>query len=800
MRYLNKIFLIISLFVSFFLIPATAQEVHEEENVSTRNIDEFVEKTVKRISKVLPEKSGYIIHKKDNDIYIDLGQKQGVFLNMEFVIVREGKDIKHPVKDEFIGKIEEQIGELKIKVLRDTLSIAEVSSLVSGKQAEVGDRIYSKKRWNKIAILPIYNPKNEQAYFTKLLNDLIRDKILTTTSIELVSKEMITKILEKMNISNTNNFLPDKTLKTLAEKLKAEVIILGNIFDIGEEFFINLRFVNKDDGSVFFVINTELEKTRSLRAMVYSMVSAELPPQRELKIIHAPLCLSPQTLDPAFADTEEDKEIMLHIYDRLINFDSTNTPIPSLAESWNVSKDGKIWIFNLRKNVLFHNGEAFTAKDVLDSFQYEIKNSSNSNGAKHFLKAIAGAASYTGKGNLEGIEILDDYTIQITLSETDPNFLFDLAEINTSIFSNKSLNVTKESTVFKAPIGTGPYKFLSREDNKITLIANTDYTIDAPRIDQIQYVVIQDRTLEYQKFLAGEIDYYHIGTHKEKEIQKNNIIKSNFSNIYYIAINCQTAPFNNEKIRQALNYAIDKVNIIKTMNDTTAIIDTTSILKTILPTEFSSEITFPYTLNKEGARKILKENGFIANFTQEFDLVYPESSDKLKIIAEKIQENLMDIGVHVRLQNKSRQEIMNMIENSPPTFLLVSLDFAVTGIDSNFQTLNKLFLSQNKGILGNFGSYNNSVVDPLLTSGLQNTDQEKKKKAYVELENTILQDAPWIFLFKMNKEIAKQSNIMGITLGTNGVNLRRVFFNNTSQEPEKSEEKGSITQDESGNE
>ncbi|MBI4651309.1 hypothetical protein HY745_08515 [Candidatus Desantisbacteria bacterium] len=286
--------IIVSTIISVMLLslPVIAQE--EDENPPVRNMDEFVEKTVNKISKVIPFISGYVIYKKDNDIYIDLGRKQSVIQDMEFEVYREGKDIKHPVRDEYTGKVEEKIGELKTKILRDTLSITEAVNLIPDRQVEAGDKVYSKKRWDKIAILPIANPKKEQNYFTKILYDLIRDKIVHTTSLTIITKNDVEKALYDLGLENSNNFLSDKAVRAIGNKLKAEIIIFGNLLDIGENLFLTLRFANSEDGSTFFVVNTELKKERSLRALIYTMSQTEeaVPVEKKMKIIKAPLFYS----------------------------------------------------------------------------------------------------------------------------------------------------------------------------------------------------------------------------------------------------------------------------------------------------------------------------------------------------------------------------------------------------------------------------------------------------------------------------------------------------------------------------
>ncbi|MBI5206661.1 MAG: hypothetical protein HY934_02610 [Candidatus Firestonebacteria bacterium] len=790
MRKYRFLLLIIAICIFYNLIASLHITAQEEDISHPANIIEFIDKTAGKISEIIPEISGYVIHIKDNDLYIDLGRKHGVTMDIEFDIVREGKDIKHPIRNEFAGKIEEKIGKLKIKTLRETLSIAEISSLEADKKVEIGDRVYAVKRWHKLAILPIYNPKNEQQYFTNMIYDLLQSKIARTSSVELIKKEKIVKTLNDFGLSDTNNFLPEKVTTVLSNKLKADVMILGDMLDLGESIFLNLRFIDGEEGTTFFIINTEMEKTRRLRALLYSssIIPGETSIQEKLPVIlHAPIKFAPKTFDPSLSYTSEEKELLSHILDRLVYFDSSGAVKSSIAETWNVSKDGKIWIFNIKQNIKFHNGEILTANDVKNSWQYEILNGPQY-GARNLLKSITGVSEYKDrKSDIEGIEVLDDFTLQISLNNEDPDFLKNLAEINTSVFSYKSLEEKGEILSYKNPVGTGPFKLLSQTEDKILLEKNQDYFAGDVFFDKIEFNIISDPTIEYQKFLSKELDYYHADGSLIKS--DTDIVKSSFSTIYYVSINCSNSPFNDLKIRQALNYAIDREFYKQNL-------DEVFLSRTILPVYFDSTndstlIKFPYTYNPQDAKKMLEENKFETYFSQKFDLIYPEGSNTYKIIAEKLQENLMDVGVALQLKSKKESELLAMLEDTTPfSFILNSFTY-IPSQHNNLSILKKSFSTSNKRISGNYGFYSNSVVDSLFTSALESKDEEKKFKTYIELENTILQEAPWIFLFTKTQKIIKQSDLQGITIDNFGVNFKKAYKIKTDSTG-KNEEKQDI--------
>ncbi|MBI4651310.1 ABC transporter substrate-binding protein [Candidatus Desantisbacteria bacterium] len=418
---------------------------------------------------------------------------------------------------------------------------------------------------------------------------------------------------------------------------------------------------------------------------------------------------------------------------------------------------------------------------MIDSWQYEILNG-QSYGAKFILGKIAGVQNYKNKEDkLEGLEILDDYTLQISLNEADYDFLYKLTHINTSVFSAKSFSNENPKNL----IGTGPFKLIDQTNEKITLELNNNYFQGAPSVDRIEYTTITNPAAEYQKFLAGEIDYYHQSITKDGK-KYENIINSDFPDIYYIAINCQYAPFNNEKIRQALNYAVNRENFTKFFNSV-------SISNTILPSNIqqsdSSKIVFPYIFNPQEARKILDENGYSSTYLgQEFTLVYPDSDPSFKSIAEKVQENLIDIGINLRLESKNAKELAVIYESSAqPAFLLTSFQY-IPFPGSELYFLKSAFSTQNKGNYGNYGLFSSSIVDALLSSYNEITEKEKKTGAYIEIENTLLREAPWIFMMSRNKKIIRQNYLSGISIGQYGINLRKTFLIN-SGEPSPAEEK-----------
>ena len=315
-------------------------------------------------------------------------------------------------------------------------------------------------------------------------------------------------------------------------------------------------------------------------------------------------------LDPANRTDGESLNVTDHIFDSLLVFKpGTTEVIPSLAEKWEVSKDNKSFTFNLRKGVKFHDGEPMNADSVIFSFMRQKD-------PKHPAHASAAPYAYFTDLGLDtlitAITKIDDHTVKFELSKPYAPFLSCLAMQSFAIVSPKALTKLMKDFAFN-PVGTGPFKMTKWEKNqKIVLTANDDYWGGRPSLDTVVFRSIPDNSTRLMEMMAGKIHVMDnpnpddISVLEKKLGNKVKIAKQPGFNIGYLAMNQEKKPFDDVRVRRAINHAINKKGIIDAVYAGYA-----EPAKNPMPPTmwgYNDAIT-GYEYNPEKAKALLKEAG-----------------------------------------------------------------------------------------------------------------------------------------------------------------------------------------------
>ncbi len=358
-----------------------------------------------------------------------------------------------------------------------------------------------------------------------------------------------------------------------------------------------------------------------------------------------------QTMD--IDKTSNNYMIPLNIFDRLVevelNDNGTSKIIPSLATSWDISEDGKVYTIKLRENVKFHNGEAFTAEDVI----YSLNRMVNLKGAVNsdYVSQIEGFEDVQN-GNtdsLSGLSIIDDYTIQIKLKEAYSGFMSSLAaapasilDKTTTINAGDKFGVEPEYTV-----GTGPFKVKEwKLNDHISLVKNEAYWQAAPSIDGVEIKVLPDVETQNIMFRNGELDILDLDymvdyIPKYKEDFKDRLVSTQRVGITFLNFNQAIKPFDNPNIRKAISMAIDRKAIIEAMYQ-----DNASLENGIFPRGLIgyNENLKALEYNPDKAKEILAKENYPNGFEMEL-ASNQASSDTVQAILEIISEQLSLIGI-----------------------------------------------------------------------------------------------------------------------------------------------------------
>lgn len=504
---------------------------------------------------------------------------------------------------------------------------------------------------------------------------------------------------------------------------------------------------------------------------------------------------NPPMLDPHMAtDTTSSRTYNL-MFDTLVMYsDDGQKIVPWLAESWSASADGKVWTFKLRKDVHFHKtteggkttangGREVTAQDWKWSFERMIRDKSP---RVFFIEVVDGYQEMVdGKAKeWRGIKVVDKYTLQFTLKEPFAPFISVIAYQALCVVPKE--DVTKLGKGFRFhPVGTGAFTFEGwKQDQRVTLKKNPNYwRKDAngkqlPYLDGFEIVVIPDDTVAWEEFKKDNINFMHnVPERRVEEARKllgKNFLYAPTPGIYYFGFNMRKAPFkDNKKLRQAMNYAIDR----ERLNDLVMeglFVPATGILPPSMP-GYNKNLE-GYQYNPEKAKQLMKEAGYPNGLEITMQV---NQSARNKAVAEAVQAQLAELGIKMNAKIVDWGLHLDMLDRGECE--MYRMGWLVDYLDpDNFLYVN--LSSRNPGIKGNYSFYENAEVDKLLDQARVITDQKKRIEMYQKAEQIIVDDAPWMFLLYYANWTATQTYVRNAVMpafGYHKMKMDDVWFQRT---------------------
>jgi len=455
------------------------------------------------------------------------------------------------------------------------------------------------------------------------------------------------------------------------------------------------------------------------------------------------------TLDPHGQTTGAVINILRHVYETLLWFDDQGKEvIPWLAEKWEVSPDGLVYTFYLRKGVRFHDGSEFNATVVKANFD-------------RWFDPSVRVPARGQLGPVNRTEVVDPYTIRIYLSKPYAPFIKVLA----SFPMITSLNVIKRfgNQSITEVIGTGPYRFVSWEKGKrVVLERNEDYWGPKPPIKRIEWLIIPEASTRLSALLAGDVDFAFNLPPSDLDRVKNDprfeALTPLTDRVIFIVI-LPKGPLADPRVRQALNYAVDREAIVENILYGLAL----PADSVVPPHHFGYVKMDPYSYDPQRARRMLEEAGF--PFDRTFVLLHPTGRYlQDKQVAEAVQAYLSRIGLKVELRTSDWPSFVASITKplDQKDYDLLLLGWGAAAPDAHFILFNQFHSSQAppRGLAA--AHYNNSAVDRLLEQAMVETDQQKRLDLYKQAIEIIWRDAPWIFLYTQKNFAAKVSNLEGV--------------------------------------
>jgi len=475
------------------------------------------------------------------------------------------------------------------------------------------------------------------------------------------------------------------------------------------------------------------------------------------------------TLDPAIGYDWVNWSMIKSLYSRLMDY-TPGTPdlIPSLAESYEVAPDGLTYTFKLRKGVKFTNGREVVASDVKYSIERAVDPKTQGPGAG-FFGAIKGFEAVTGgtSTTLEGITTPDDATVVFTLSRPDATFLHVLA-INFASVVPKEAVEAAAGDFGKMPVGSGT--FVLKEwtvGQRLVFERNPDYFVkDMPHIDKFTVEVGQEPLVALLRLQKGEVDIAGDGIPPAKFLEIKNspegadiIVDGAQLHTGYITLNTRIKPFDNVKVRQALNMAINKERITRILNGRA-----TAANQPLPPLMPGYDETFTgYAFDVEKAKALLAEAGFPDGFET---ILYSTNTDPQPRIAQAIQQDLAAIGVKAEVRALAQANVIAAggTEGEAPMIWSGGMAWIADFPDpSNFYGP---ILGCGGAVQGgwNWSWYCNKDLDARAIAADSMSDPAKsaeRQAAWGKIFTDIMADAPWIPLTNERRVVAKSPRMGG---------------------------------------
>ncbi len=413
------------------------------------------------------------------------------------------------------------------------------------------------------------------------------------------------------------------------------------------------------------------------------------------------------TIHPTDFSTTVELGVLNQIYDTLLYYspDGTKDPEPRIAESYEISDDGLDYTFHLRDDVTFHDGTPVTADDVV--FSIELYKASEYQGSQISM--------------LSSVEATDEHTVVCHLDAPYSPFLQGICS---PMIASKAYYESSEDDFVNNPIGTGPYKFVSRaKGSNIKLEANEDYYRGAPEIKEVTFEVIPDSSTKAIALQTGEVNFAEIDSATKPQLEANpaiTIAEVPTSAFSYIAMNTEKEPFNDVKVRQAINYAIDRDNLVAVCYDGEAEVNSNICAKE----RFGySDDQFQYTYDPEKAKELLAEAGI----ETPYDLGEILVAEKYSNLATVIQNDLKAVGLDVTISVKEFNSYISDLQNG--SYGITALNMTLEG---DTQTLEMAFTSDYIGIANN-ARYSDEEMDKLFEQARTETDNDKRAEIFNEI-------------------------------------------------------------------
>ena len=442
------------------------------------------------------------------------------------------------------------------------------------------------------------------------------------------------------------------------------------------------------------------------------------------------------SLDPVYTTDQISTILYRQLYDTLIVEGEDGSYEPRLAESWEESDDGMVYTFHLRNDVVMHDGSNMTAEDVA----YSVN------------RAIESAATGASMTNMDECVATDTYTVELHMTTPFPGVMEIL-----SVYGRVS---SADTTDYEsAPIGTGPYKFVSRNSgDSIVLAAHEDYYLGEAAIKDLNFKIITDPTTQIAALQMGEIDFLtHCSLSAKATIEGDSSLvwhETLFRGNNWLSFNQSVAPFDNILARKAAQYAIDKDAVLVGGSEGLGV-----TMKTVFPSSLpcSPEDTYeqPYSYDVEKAKEYLEQYKAEAGVdTVDITILAPDTAMYL-YPANTVEGMLREVGFNVTVAQIDRATSWSSVYAGEYQLAVTGTSWPVRDCDGNY-----LYFYSTAG--QNYFMIDNADIDKYLDLGRSTSDENERRDAYTHVQEVIDEEAICVPLLQPAIAVAYSADLKGV--------------------------------------
>ena len=459
---------------------------------------------------------------------------------------------------------------------------------------------------------------------------------------------------------------------------------------------------------------------------------------------------SPTNMDPRVGLDAYSERIGELVFDALLHRDEHFNLQPALAERWEIP-DPRTYIFHLHRGVRFQNGQPLTSRDVKWTFDSLMTGKVRSTKATNYKW-------------IDRIDAPDDYTVIFHLKEPFAALLWNVADDGIGIVpfgSGEDFNLH--------PIGSGPFRLVSLEqDKEVVLERNDDYWGERAQVKRIRLIVIPDATTRALELRKGSADIainaltpdMVLALAKEPRLK---VMRAPGSIYAYLAFNLRDPVLKDVRVRQAMAYAIDRQPLIHYLWR-----DQAEPASSVLPPQswaFDGNVPH-YNYDPEKARRILDAAGYTAVNGVRFHLTMKTSTEESsRLMASVFQQQLREVGIALDIRTFEFATFFSDIGHG--SYQMYSLRWI--GGNQDPDIFEYAFDSERMPPKGaNRGFYDNPRIDALIAEARQQTDQEKRKQLYAEVQEILARDLPYINLWYFDNVLVHSTRVQNLTLNPAG--------------------------------